>query len=169
MMNPYILLALLVAWLGSLVAVGYWQRTDGIEITQAAWKAREVKEVTQATTAIQKQLTAARESEQLHMAQLTCISSAYQQEISNVQTQHAKDVAAVRAGYRLRDTGGSATVQPCPDPGAQAAPSPGGRDGAAGCELSGQVTGDLYALADDADATVKQLSACQQVVRADRN
>ena len=102
------------------------------------------------------------------MDALTQISSAYQTELSNAETQHNRDVAAIRTGaIKLRDAAATPMHADCP-PGPEAATPAPGRDATAGCELSADASGFLLGEADRADTYTRQLAACQAVVLEDR-
>ena len=168
--NPYVILALLVAWLASTAAVGYWQRHDGAAQVMVACQRTQAAESARATVAIQAAQTAARASEQKYDAGLTTISTTYQQELSHAQAQHAADLAAIRNGaLRLRvQYPAAAAVRPGDGSASTTAATSGGRDGSQGTDLPGSVAVDLLALADDADNIARQLAACQAVIVQDR-
>ena len=168
--NPYVILALLVAWLASMAGVGYWQRHDGAAQVLVACQRTQAAESARATFAIQAAQTAARASEQQHAAGLATISTAYQQELSHAQAQHAADLAAIRTGdLRLRVQYPAATaVHTDDDSASTTAATAGGRDGSQGSDLPGSVAVDLLALADDADNIARQLASCQAVIVQDR-
>lgn len=95
----------------------------------------------------------------------------YQKGLQDGKAEVDAKVAAVHAGYRLRDADGTAS---CPAAGPQ---DQGGSTGAAasgrnaqaggelrtttGCSLSESKSAALYVLAGDADDNTKQLAACQ--------
>ena len=169
-MNPlgYLRIAGYLVVLASWPACYLYGYSKGANAASDVWQARESKELASANVAMQKAVADATVSVQHHMDALTSISSAYQTELQNAETQHTRDVAAIRTGaIKLRDSGAT-TVQPCPDPGAQATtPSPG-RDAPQGCELSSDFTEFLLVEADLADRNTEQLSACQSIVIEDR-
>ena len=159
---------------GYLVVLASWPTcylygySKGANAASDVWQARESKELASANVAMQKAVADATVSVQHHMDALTSISSAYQTELQNAETQHTRDVAAIRTGaIKLRDSGAT-TVQPCPTPGAEATTPTPGRDAAQGCELSTDLVGFLLGEADRADTYTKQLSACQAVILDDR-
>lgn len=80
-------------------------------------------------------------------------------------------IARVHAGYRLRDPGRRTAGAAGQSAGAVSAPvaSTSCGDGAAGAELSEQSSRFLLELAAEADERVRQLTACQAVVAADRS
>lgn len=167
-MNPYAIIGLLVAWIASLVGVGYWQNEAGHVAERADWQARENGELRMSNATIKALHEKARQSEHDHAAALSAVSFDYERKLGDANKQRAADAAALRAGtLRLRDpnpTGLSA----CGSLGAKIGTSPGERDGAQGGELSDAAAGFLLDLASDADDVARQLAACQEVVVKDR-
>ena len=168
--NPYVILALLVAWLASTAGVGYWQRHDGAAQVMVACQRTQAAESARATVAIQAAQTAARAREQQYAAGLATISTTYQEALTHAQTQHTADLAAIRSGaLRLRvQYPAAAAVRPGDGSASTTAATAGGRDGSQGSDLPGSVAVDLLALADDADNIARQLAACQAVIVQDR-
>jgi len=165
--NPYVILGVAAAWILSLYGVGAWQNKAGHTVERAAWQERENTELVTANAKI-LELEEAKRAEEQNLAQaIADISTKYEGEKSDAAKQKARDIAAARAGVlRLRI---NATCEGAPGSDSGQAPAaPGERDAAAGTELPAEITGRLYALADDADEVVRQLTACQEVVRADR-
>ena len=168
--NPYVILALLVAWLASTAGVGYWQRHDGAAQVMVACQRTQAAESARATVAIQAAQAAARASEQKYAAGLATISTTYQEALTHAQTQHTADLAAIRSGaLRLRvQYPAAASVLPGDGSASTTAATAGGRDGSQGSDLPGAVAVDLLTLADDADNIARQLAACQAVIVQDR-
>ena len=175
MPNPYVILAVLLTWAGSLVGVGYWQRHDGEIAERVTWQAKLETQMQQANSALEAAQSAARKAEQEHAQQLADISANYQQELQDASKQHAVDVAAIRAGtLRLRDPGSHPHA--CESGVSQTSSPAGGRDDQANSGLPGpdagvlsdSAAGFIVGEADRADRLAKQLSACQAVINADR-
>lgn len=102
---------------------------------------------------------AAREKEAAQEAALAAQAAKYFNERMKREAQHMLDIARVRDGFRLRDPGASAVTPAC----ASANPAAGaGSDGPARGELSESASAFLLSLANEADAVVEQLGACQQ-------
>lgn len=166
-MTGQLKIILLLAWAASLCAVGFWQNDAGHVAERTEWQKRDNKQLIAANDTIQRLQTEARAREQDHAARLSEISTTYQQELQDADVQRRSDVAAVRAGYRLR-----VPVTTAPGSGIGAVPAAGAAacrcDDRTGAELPDTVTADLLGLAADANAIVRQLTACQSVIRADR-
>lgn len=166
--QPYRILAGVLLWLASLFAVGVWQHHAGAVGERVTWQAKEVTE--QATAAAQfKALSdAARAAEQKHAADMAALAADYERKLTDANKQRAADLAAVRTGaLRLRDKSGTC-VPADSNPATETSAGPGSGNGASGCELSEPITESLFDLANDADDTARQLSACQEVIKKDR-
>ncbi|MHB1098426.1 MAG: lysis system i-spanin subunit Rz [Burkholderiales bacterium] len=155
---PYKLLAVALILAG--VATASW--LSGSNHKQAVMQARiDALVASYQKATIQAQAQADAKQQELAQ-QMSRIAIKYEQELSDASKQHAADVAAIRAGsLRLRDTRGSCTAPATPA-------TPGVSDGETGCQLSEQVTNDLFDLAADADRDAEQLAACQAVIIEDR-
>lgn len=166
-MNPYAIIAGLVLWLASVVGVGYWQRQDGITVTEAAYAQRDNKELAEINNKLKTTEEAYRKLEHQAAERQAAISATYQEQLKNANKKTADLIIAARAGtFRLRDpsslqTGGHDLPK--------TATSSGGRDGQAGSEFLGEsATVFLINEASRADNLTRQLDACQAVVMADR-
>jgi prophage endopeptidase len=167
-LNPYVIIGLIVAWLGSLGAVGWWQNSAGHTAERFSWQKRDNDSLTTANAKILKLEQAARDAERRHAEDLEVISAGYQKELVNAKAQRDRDVSAARSGalsLRFHAEGSGA----CAGGTGQTAAGAAGRDGPATAELPREVAAGLFAIADDADEVVRQLSACQAVIRADRS
>lgn len=166
-MNPWIIVGFLVALIAAS-AGSYWKGSnDGRTAEKAAWQARENAELVAANAEILRLEEAARETEHRHAQELADISAGFEKDKADAAAQKDRDVAAARAGtlsLRIpsicKEAGGGT--------GSAIAASPGERDGPATTELPREITANLLALADDADEVVKQLTACQAIVKNDR-
>ena len=167
-LNPWIILALVVAWIGSLAVVGRWQNTAGHTAERVAWQAKESQELTAANNQILQLESAARAAEKLKQDTLAALAADYEKDLDNAETQRKADVAAARSGaIVLRDPNSGGSCAGASAPGAITA-SPGVSNGAPGGQLSSVATEFLLSEADRADGIVRQLAACQAVVQADR-
>lgn len=165
-MNPYIIIGLIVLWLGSLAAVGKWQNTAGRESERVAWQEREGKSLAAANAKIVSLTTAVRAKEQESASTIASMGAEHAKAIETLEGRRRRDVAAVRDGtIRLRVAGACPT-----NPGGGGAPevaaAPRIGDGPATVELPREVTADLLTLANDADQVADQLRSCQSVLEA---
>lgn len=168
MINPYAIIALLVAWGLSLAGVGMWQHRAGVVAERTTWQTRENAEIRAAGQKIKALEEDARQTEQDKAAALASISTDYERKLSDANKQRAADAAAVLSGsIRLRDPS-SPSLRSCGSFPAETAAGTGQRnDGAAG-ELSAAASGFLLDLANEADDVARQLATCQRVVIEDR-
>lgn len=173
---PYRILAVVAIWLTSLVAVGVWQRHDGVAGVETKWQQREATQQVQHAAQINSLQQAVRQAEHDSAVALNDIALDYERQLTDAKTRHAADVAAIRAGtLRLRDPA-AAPVPACAGAAAEIGPGAGRRDGGTTGQLpaapAGLLSGDasefLVDLATDADDVARQLAACQQVIVEDR-
>ena len=104
-----------------------------------------------------------RKQEQDQQKDLAQDGAEYQKQIDIAHQIRDRDVAAARAGaikLWIATHPGSSGDGSAP----KASTAPGVGDGETRAELPPAVTSDLLALADDADAVVRQLTACQTIV-----
>ena len=107
-----------------------------------------------------------RNSERDHKADLDRIGADHAKEMARADARRQRDIADARSGA-LRLSIPSSCNPDGSSPAQAGGPAAGG-DGQARTELPSEVTASLFALADDADAVVSQLSACQAVIISDR-
>ena len=145
----------------ALLAGVWWHgHSRGAAGVQAEWDADRARLNTQ----LLAQERSARAAEQQHAQALAAIDAKYQENERNAQLETDRLRTQLRAGtvrLSVPVVAGSCSLS-------ATGTGAGGSDGAARAELSAQAADDLVALAADADAVVRQLSACQAVVRADR-
>lgn len=166
-MNPWLILGMLVLAIVAGLGGEWHGHATGVVQEKAAWQAREGTELRAANAKILALEEAARKEEAARAAGLDKVAKIYEEKLADAEAQKDRDVRAARAGtLSLR------IPTPCKAAGlggtAQAAPGTGLGDGGATTELPREIAADLFALADDADKVVKQLTACQAVVREDR-
>jgi len=155
---------LILAGLGGSYLKG---RTDGGDIVRGEYAARDLKAASD-YAAKERSITEANRQKERQWAKSAASASArYQRELATNETQRLADRAAIESGaIRLRDPGTdhkAAGSEACPVAG-----SPSGHHGAEGTYLSSKTTAFLLGLATEADSVVNQLSACQQVLRSER-
>lgn len=146
-------------------------REEGrVEIRLAVAKERNEK-LLAAQTEIKRLQDEKAELEAAHAAFVADVDAEHQEAIRNAKLQRDRDVAAVHAGYRLRDPGGRGN-QGCTggsDGGASTAVAGTGvSDAKTGTDLSAEASEFLLLLTGEADEVVGQLTACQKIVADDR-
>ena len=168
MPNPYILLALVLAWIGSLAGVGYWQNEAGHTAERVVWQARDNAELAKANQTIHDTEEKYRAEERSHVMALEAIGEAQNQKDQDNEKKTASLIAAAHAGaYRLSDPGTPAN-EPVDYHLSKVASGPGLGNGSQGRELSKELAAFLTSEAGRADGLVEQLSSCQQIIQDDR-
>ena len=99
---------------------------------------------------------------------VTAASANYQKGLTDGKAELDAALARARGGQRLRDAGARCPAVGDRDATGAARAGAGGRDGPQGADLSDAAAEFLLRLAGEADDVVRQLAACQAVVRADR-
>lgn len=166
-MNPWTIIGALVA----LIVVGassYLKgEHDGENKVKVAELARENTELTASNAKIQELQNAARSLEAKRASETNAIAVQFEKDKKRALDQKDRDHADALAGaIKLR----FATTPSETDRGAPctAGATAGSGNGGTTAELPRKVTDDLLALANDADAVVVQLTACQAVITSDR-
>jgi prophage endopeptidase len=171
-MNP-LLLGKLVAVITLLAMIGagvaYVYHAGKIS-EREVWEKREAVQVAAANAKILELNEKYRALENDKAKALSIVSNAYEEKLNDAAKKKDRDVAAARSNapqYQLRY---ATTSGACADRSntTETPPTSPGHNGPAVATLPPEVAADLFALADDADAVVEQLTACQQVVIADR-
>lgn len=160
--NPWVVLAILAIWAGSLAGAYVYGNHVGTVTDKAAWQGQQITELKTANAEIERLTAAARAKEATQAAQLAVNGADYEKRLQDAEDQRLADVAAARSGrIVLRVPGICPAGNPAPADPAPASVSHGPADG----QLPPEITGDLLELAHDADRNTEQLSACQAVVQ----
>lgn len=166
--NPYVLLAVGLAWLASLVGVGIWQNRAGATGERVAWQAREAKNLQSYNDELRKQELEARGKELATAERQAAIDATYQENLRVSNNERDRALADLAAGrIRLRNL--AAALQARERGASEAAPGAGEHHGAEGAGLSDETSRYLVGEAARADAVVEQLTACQALVKSDRS
>lgn len=168
MINPWVILGVVIAWLGSVVSVGYWQNGVGKESERVLWQARENKEVTDSNDFIIRNYAVNLALERQGAQDLNKTSIDLQEKLKNEKAKNDYYVAGVRNGTiilrqpvtRSEKAGGSIS--------SEVIASASGRDGETGAELSRETAEFLLGESERANQIVQQLTACQDVIVKDR-
>ena len=168
MTNPWLIVALIVAWLASCAGVGYWQHQDGVTVTTEKYDKRDNIALTAANTKLHDVEEKYRLAEQQHAADVSLISTNYEKELNDANVKTADLIRAARAGalrlYSHQATGVPATRSGVP----KIAAGAGGRDAAGDRRFSDIDNEFLLSLTGRCNAVRDKLAACQSIVRADR-
>lgn len=168
-----IIVALVVGVKAWVEGYGQARYSAGQVAERTLWQGKETKELAAANAEILRLQAEKDAIEKKHAEAQAAISADYQKRLADEKRARDAAVAAARAGTLvLRDPSlRLPAAGACPGGSAQAeaAPGSGGRDGAAGANLSPEAAAFLLELTGEADQVVEQLTACQQIVRADRS
>ncbi|MBP8812701.1 MAG: lysis protein [Laribacter sp.] len=140
-----------------LLAGAWWHgyRTGAVGV-QAEWDTDQARMMAQ----LLAQEQAARTTEQQHAQALATIDAQYQENERHARLENNRLRTQLRAGsVRLSVPVAAGSCNLPADDSAS-----GLRDATPQAELSSEAADDLVALADDADAVVRQLTACQAVI-----
>lgn len=160
--NPWVVLAILAIWAGSLAGAYVYGNHVGTVTDKAAWQGQQITELKTANAEIERLTAAARAKEATQAAQLAVNGADYEKRLQDAEDQRLADVAAARSGrIVLRVPGICPAGNPAPADPAPASVGHGPADG----QLPAEITSDLLELAHDADRNTEQLSACQAVVQ----
>src|SRR6185437_11151043 len=128
MLNPWVILAIVLAWIASVGAVGYWQNGAGHEAESAAWLQKDNADLKAANAKILALEEAARKAESEHQAKVAQLGIDYANHLKEERDQHDADVRAALAGSLRLRVPSSCPKQPDRSGAGQASPAPGGRD-----------------------------------------
>lgn len=157
-----------VVCVGVLAGAYLKGRSDGGAIVRSEYAQRDLK-AAQDYAAKEKSLQEAyRAKEANWQERFVSASRTYQKGLASAHTQRLADIAAIDAGtLRLRDPGTDSKA--CGSQAASTASNSSGHHGSEGAYLSSKAAGFLLGLTAEADSVVLQLSACQQILRNERN
>ena len=156
-------IVLVLAVLGAVHRYGtYRENTVRLE-----YQARDLKAAQDYAAKTQSLQEAYRAQEARWQEKFVSASRTYQKGLANAHTQRLADIAAIDAGtLRLRDPG--TDNQACGSSATVAASGSSGHHGSEGAYLSSKAAQFLLGLTAEADSVVSQLTACQQVLRDER-
>jgi hypothetical protein len=177
--NIYVYMAVGVTVLGMVTALGFGavRYVNGVDAkayergrkeVEATYAQRDNEALRAAQDEIARLTGIARAKEAALAKATTEVDIRRQREIDNARTQRERDIASVRAGFRLLDPG-CARSPASPDAGSGRSGSAlaGGTslgDGPSGCRLSGEATEFLLGEAERADEVAEQLKAAQDLI-----
>lgn len=169
MMNPWLLLGALAAFVASVTGAFFYGQNVGAEDERVEWQQRENVELTAANKRIIELTETARAQESEHAVELHAISAKYQEDLQNEKAAADRVISDLRNGSRVLRIPVTRTVETCGGEAGTAPASTSGRDGEARADVHPAAAEFLVGLASEADAVVRQLQACQRVIMQDRN
>ena len=160
MPNPWMIVGALVLIIGSY----FYGHHTGVEVTKADWEAEKATAAVEAANTLAKVNQEVRELEHLLANTQTKVEKVYVDKIREVQVERNSLSATARDVGLFIDAA-------CPDNSnamPSAAPSPSSDNGTTKARLSGATADALISIAADADEIVNQLTACQEILRNER-
>jgi hypothetical protein len=160
MLNPWAIVGALVLVIGAF----FYGRHTGAQATRADWEAEKVRLAADAAQALAKANQEVRELEQLLANTQTKVEKVYVDKVREVQVVKTEFIDVARSGGLFIDA-------QCPDrndPLPSAATSSSSDHGKTKARLSAEAAEALIAIAADADEIVHQLTACQAILRDER-
>ena len=167
-MNPYVLLAATIGFVVAVATAGITGYHRGQENVRAEYAARDLAAAAEAAAKTKEIQDKYRAIEQAQAQEISKVANDYERRLTDAKAKTTVALDAIRSGsVRLRDNyaAGNEAGRGCPS--GSAAPA-GVGDGKAGAELSPELASFLVSEAGRADSYTAQLSACQQVIEADR-
>ena len=160
MPNPYVIIGALVF----AICTYFYGHHTGVQITKAAWEAEKAEAAIEAGKVLAKAQDEVRELEHLLANTQTRVEKVYVDKIKVVEVEKQQLIDVARTDGLFID----ATCPDSSNPMPSAAPSPGGDNGTTKARLSGETAEALIAIAADADEITHQLTACQEILRNER-
>lgn len=160
MPSPWVIIGALVLVIGSYF---YGHRT-GVQVTKADWEAEKAAAAIEAGKVLAKANQEVRELEHLLANTQNRVEKVYVEKIRTVEVEKQQLIDVARTDGLFIDAA-------CPDPSnavSSPAASPGGDYGGTKARLSGEAAEALIAIAADADEITHQLTACQEILRSER-
>lgn len=163
-LNPWVILGAVVALGAALTGSFFYGTSVGEAKTDVKWQRRELDINAESEKTLAKANARALAAEQKSAGDMAAISKAYQEKL--LEKDHEKDraIASARASGLFIRTKRANCGNAVPAAGAASS----GRDGETRSELSDEASEYFIAEANRADKIVDQLTACQSIVKADR-
>jgi hypothetical protein len=160
MPNPWVIVGVFALVIGSY----FYGNHVGVQMTKAEWEAEKAALAIEAGKVLAAEQNKVREFEHLLANTQNRVEKVYVEKIRTVEVESQRLVDIAR-------TDGLFINATCSDnsnamPGAAA--SPGGDHGGTKARLSGETAEALIAIAADADEITHQLTACQEILRNER-
>jgi prophage endopeptidase len=160
MPNPYVIIGALVFAICSY----FYGHHTGVQVTKAEWEAEKLVAAADAARILKAEQDKVREYEHLLANTQNRVEKVYVDKIRTVEVVRDKLIDTARTDGLFIDAA-------CPDrsnPVPSAATSPGSDYGGTKARLSGEAAEALIAIAADADEITHQLTACQEILRNER-
>jgi hypothetical protein len=160
MPNPYVIVGALVFAICSY----FYGHHTGVQVTKAAWEAEKAAMAIEAGRVLAAEQAKVAEFEHLLANTQNKVEKVYVEKIRTVEVERQQLVDVARTDGLFIDAA-------CPDNSnavPSAAPSASSDHGTTKARLSGEAAEALIAIAADADEITHQLTACQEILRNER-
>ena len=160
MPNPWVLVGAAVL----VICSYFYGHHTGVQVTKADWEAEKAVAAAEAAEVLKAEQDKVREYEHLLANTQNRVEKVYVEKIRTVEVEKKQLIDVARTDGLFIDAA-------CPDnsnalPGATSSPS--SDHGGTKARLSGEAAEALIAIAADADGIVHQLTACQEILRNER-
>jgi hypothetical protein len=160
MPSPWVI----VGALALIISSYFYGHHTGVQVTKAEWEAEKATAAIEAGRVLDKANKEVRELEHLLANTQNRVEKVYVDKVREVQVERNSLSSAARNDGLFIDAS-------CPDNSnavSSPAPSPGSDHGGKKARLSGEAAEALIAIAADADEITHQLTACQEILRNER-
>ena len=160
MPNPYVIVGALVL----VICSYFYGHHTGVQVTKAEWEAEKATAAIEAGKVLAAEQAKVAEFEHLLANTQTKVEKVYVDKVRTVEVEKQKLVDVARTDGLYIDAS-------CPDSSnavPSASPGSGSDHGNTKARLSGAASEALIAIAADADEIVNQLTACQEILRNER-
>ena len=160
MPNPYVI----VGALALVICSYFYGHHTGVAVTKADWDAEKAVAAVEVAKILKAEQDKEREFEHLLANTQTKVEKVYVDKVRTVEVERKQFVDLARTDGLFIDAA-------CPDnsnPVPSAAASPSSDNGGKKARLSGETAEALIAIAADADEITHQLTACQEILRNER-
>lgn len=160
MPNPYVIIGALVL----VVCSYFYGHRTGVQVTKAEWETEKAAAAIEAGKALDKANKEVRELEHLLANTQNRVEKVYVDKVRTVEVERKQLVDVARTDGLFIDASCSDRGNAMPS----TTPSASSNHGGTKARLSGEAAQTLIAIAADADEIVHQLTACQEILRNER-
>ena len=160
MPSPYVIVGALVL----VICSYFYGHHTGVQVTKADWEAEKAAMAIEAGRVLAAEQAKVREFEHLLANTQNKVEKVYVDKIRTVEVERQQLVDVARTDGLFIDAACPDNSNPVPSPAA----SPSSDHGGTKARLSGEAAEALIAIAADADEITHQLTACQEILRLER-
>lgn len=154
----YTVMTILSLWVASLISVGIYEHHKGESAIMAEWTTEKLK----ASMVENKVLTNKSIIEEQYQIDMGNVASIYEKRINDEENKTNTIIASHSRGLFVHTTG------PCVNSTSSTAPSATGNNATSTTRLSTTTVDFLLKLGQNADSIANRLTACQEIIKQDR-